>query len=64
MTCKRASLAHPVLGHRLVECTALVNHVEPSTAAEVFQPSPFEDALRKYDRAEPDPKTLDLLHAA
>jgi uncharacterized protein (DUF1810 family) len=78
----RAYLADPVLGPRLVECTALVNHVEGSTAYEVFgspddlkfrscmtlfatlQPLPFEDALRIFFNAEPDPKTLELLHAA
>ena len=78
----RAYLAHPILGPRLVECTALVNHVRGSTAQAIFgfpddlkflscmtlfatlQPSPFEDALRKYYDAEPDPKTLELLHAA
>ena len=32
----RAYLAHPVLGPRLVECTALVNQVQGRTAAEIF----------------------------
>jgi len=78
----RAYLADPVLGPRLVECTALVNHVEGRTAHQIFgrpddmkfrscmtlfatiQPQPFEDALHKYHDAKPDPKTLELLHAA
>ena len=78
-----AYLADPVLGSRLVECTALVNQVEGKTreprssAARTImkfrscmtlfatlQPQPFEDALRKYYDAKPDPKTLELLHAA
>ena len=29
-----------------------------------IQPQPFEDALRKYYDGKPDPKTLELLHAA
>ena len=32
----RAYLAHPVLGPRLVECTALVNRIEGRSAAEIF----------------------------
>ncbi|HYZ62027.1 MAG TPA: DUF1810 domain-containing protein, partial [Acetobacteraceae bacterium] len=32
----RAYLAHPVLGPRLVECTALVNQVQGKTALQVF----------------------------
>lgn len=32
----RAYLAYPVLGPRLVECTALVNHVESKTAHGIF----------------------------
>jgi uncharacterized protein (DUF1810 family) len=32
----RAYLAHPVLGHRLVECTELVNRVTGRTAYEIF----------------------------
>jgi uncharacterized protein (DUF1810 family) len=32
----RAYLAHPVLGPRLVECTALVNRVEGRSAHEIF----------------------------
>jgi len=78
----RAYLADPVLGPRLVECTALVNHVEGRTAYQIFgspddmkfrscmtlfatiQTQPFEDALHKYHNAKPDPKTLELLHAA
>ena len=71
-----------MLGPRLVECTALVTHVEGKTADGIFgspdnmkfrscmtlfatlQPQPFEDALRKYYDGEPDPMTLELLHAA
>ncbi len=32
----RAYLAHPVLGPRLVECTALVNQVKGKTALQIF----------------------------
>ena len=32
----RAYLAHPVLGPRLVECTALVNQVHGKTALQIF----------------------------
>ena len=78
----RAYLADPVLGVRLVECTALVDHVRGKTAGGIFgstgelkfrscvtlfatlQPQLFEDALRKYYDGQPDPMTLELLHAA
>ena len=33
----QAYFAHPVLGHRLVECTHLVNAVEGRTAHEIFR---------------------------
>ncbi len=77
----RAYLANPILGPRLVECAALVNHVQGSTAYDVFgnpddlkfrscmtlfarfQQEPFEDALRIYFNAAPDPKTLEILDA-
>ncbi|MDT7951388.1 MAG: DUF1810 domain-containing protein [Acetobacteraceae bacterium] len=32
----RAYLGHAVLGARLLECTALVNHVQGKTACEIF----------------------------
>ncbi len=78
----RAYLAHRVLGPRLLECTALVDHVQERTALQIFgspddmkfrscltlfatiDPTPFEPLLQRYYHGEPDPMTLQLLHAA
>ncbi len=69
----RAYLADPILGPRLVECTTAYEVFSSPddlkfrscmTLFATLQPSPFEDALRKYFNAEPDPKTLELLNAA
>ncbi|MCB4824385.1 DUF1810 domain-containing protein [Roseicella aerolata] len=77
----RAYLAHPLLGPRLEECTALVNAVQGHSAHAIFgspddmkfrscmtlfaaaRPggTPFQAALDRYFRGEPDPRTLTLL---
>ena len=53
----QAYLAHPVLGHRLVECTGLVNAVEGRTAHEIFG-SPddlkFHSSMTLFSLAGPD----------
>src|SRR5690606_29192669 len=53
----RAYLAHPVLGHRLVECTELVNRVDGSTAHDIFG-SPddlkFHSCMTLFSLAAPD----------
>ena len=52
-----AYFAHPVLGHRLVECTHLVNAVEGQTAHEIFG-SPddlkFHSSMTLFSVAGPD----------
>ena len=52
-----AYVAHPVLGHRLVECTGLVNAVEGRTAHEIFG-SPddmkFHSSMTLFSLANPD----------
>ena len=54
----RAYLAHPVLGPRLVECTALVNHVEGKTAHAIFG-SPddlkFRSCMTLFATLQPQP---------
>jgi uncharacterized protein (DUF1810 family) len=53
----RAYLAHPVLGHRLLECTELVNAVEGRTAHDIFA-SPddmkFRSSMTLFSLADPD----------
>jgi uncharacterized protein (DUF1810 family) len=53
----KAYMAHPVLGHRLVECTHLVNAVENRTAHDIFG-SPddmkFRSSMTLFRLAEPD----------
>jgi uncharacterized protein (DUF1810 family) len=53
----KAYLAHQVLGHRLVECTSLVNAVEGRTAHEIFG-SPddmkFHSSMTLFSLAGPD----------
>jgi uncharacterized protein (DUF1810 family) len=54
----RAYLADPVLGPRLVECTALVNHVEDKTADEIFgQPDTlkFRSCMTLFATLQPKP---------
>lgn len=52
----RAYLAHPVLGHRLVECTELVNRIDGRTAHEIFG-SPddlkFHSSMTLFSLADP-----------
>jgi len=52
----RAYLAHPVLGHRLVECTELVNRIDGHTAHEIFG-SPddlkFHSSMTLFSLADP-----------
>ena len=59
----RAYLAHPVLGHRLVECTHLVNAVEDRTAQEIFG-SPddlkFHSSMTLFSLADPDEPVFGL----
>ena len=54
----RAYLAHPVLGPRLRECTALVNDVDGRTANEIFG-SPddlkFRSSMTLFEAAADDP---------
>jgi uncharacterized protein (DUF1810 family) len=53
----KAYLAHQVLGHRLVECTGLVNAIEGRTAQEIFG-SPddikFRSSMTLFSLAGPD----------
>ena len=53
----RAYLRHPLLGPRLIRCTALVNAVEGRTAHEIFG-SPddlkFRSSMTLFHRAAPD----------
>jgi uncharacterized protein (DUF1810 family) len=53
----RAYLAHPVLGPRLADCTALVNRVEGSSAHDIFG-SPddmkFRSSMTLFAMAQPD----------
>jgi len=59
----RAYLSHPVLGHRLVECTHLVDTVEGRTAYEIFG-SPddlkFHSSMTLFSLADPYEPTFDL----
>ncbi len=54
----RAYLAHPVLGPRLLECTALVNKVEGKSALQIFG-SPddlkFRSSMTLFSRLQPAP---------
>jgi uncharacterized protein (DUF1810 family) len=65
-----AYLGHAVLGHRLWECTALVNAVDGRAIREIlgtpddlkFRSDPeFAAAISKFYRGRPDQATLDLL---
>jgi uncharacterized protein (DUF1810 family) len=53
----RAYLAHPVLGPRLADCTALANRVEGSSAHDIFG-SPddmkFRSSMTLFTTAQPD----------
>ncbi len=61
----RAYLAHPVLGPRLLECTALVNQVQGKTALQIFG-SPddlkFRSCLTLFSMIEPSPFEAALQH--
>ncbi len=52
----QAYLAHPVLGHRLEECTELVNRIDGRTAHEIFG-SPddlkFHSSMTLFSQADP-----------
>jgi uncharacterized protein (DUF1810 family) len=53
----RAYLDHPVLGPRLIECTAAVNAVEGRTAYEIFGPPDdmkFRSCLTLFAAAAPE----------
>ena len=59
----RAYLADPVLGARLIDCTALVNHVDGRTAQQIFG-SPddmkFRSSMTLFATIEPEPFTAAL----
>ena len=61
----RAYFAHPVLGPRLVECTALVDHVQGKTALQILG-SPddlkFRSCLTLFAKIEPSPFEAALQH--
>jgi uncharacterized protein (DUF1810 family) len=53
----RAYLAHPVLGPRLIECTALVNAVEGRSAHQIFgdpDDLKFHSSMTLFAAARPD----------
>jgi uncharacterized protein (DUF1810 family) len=52
----RAYLAHPLLGHRLVECAGLVMAVEGRSAHDIFgspDDAKFHSSMTLFDRAAP-----------
>ena len=61
----RAYLAHPVLGPRLLECVALVDHVEGKTALQILG-SPddlkFRSCLTLFAAIQPSPFDAALEH--
>jgi uncharacterized protein (DUF1810 family) len=53
----RAYLAHPVLGPRLIECTALVNAIEGPSAQQIFgcpDVLKFRSSMTLFALAQPD----------
>jgi len=59
----RAYLAHPVLGHRIVECTHLVNAVEGRTAHDIFgtpDDLKFHSSMTLFSLADPYEAAFDV----
>jgi uncharacterized protein (DUF1810 family) len=53
----RAYLAHPVLGHRLIECAEIVASLEGSTAEQIFggiDAMKLRSSMTLFTRADPD----------